>query len=548
MKKKLQVFYAFFSGIMLSAGIANEILPFGSPFIGLFSLVPLYFALRNAKSFRESGLVVSIQVMIVHICSSFWLGYFRNFAIFTLWASAFAYGLWAYFIGQWIHLTFRNYHGQKISDLQEFAGINANHLIKRIFGFCAIWTLWEFSKSVGFLGYPWGTVLMTAYKWPLITQIVDITGTWGLSFLFSLFSAIFAEGLYLLPKQFLKNRNIVLSTYAKIASFCFLLFTASLLYGIFQYTKNRVPIATMNTVIVQHNGDSWSSNGATQSILTSQELTEKAIAKANIQPDLVVWSESVLSNAFPYATDTYDVFPFESPLFPFIRKINAPFIIGGPVVSNAEEGLVHNSANYFNKDSEWLGYYGKIQLVPFAEAIPFAENKIVQTILKTLVGFSRGWTPGSEYKNFSVPLQSGQSIAISTPICFEDAFPETCNRLFSAGSQIFVNITNDSWSKTNSAEYQHFVIASFRSLELRKTMIRATNSGYSVVIDPVGKTLADLPLFVEDSILVPIPIYERVYTFYFIFGDWLPLILVWLIFAVTLFDQLKNAPFKGRKN
>ncbi|MGL4986650.1 MAG: apolipoprotein N-acyltransferase [Treponemataceae bacterium] len=548
MTKKLQVFYAFFSGIMISAGIANEILPLGSPFIGLFALVPLYYALRNARSFNESGIIVGVQAMIIHICSSFWLGYFRNFAIFTLWASAFAYGLWAYFIGQWLHLFFRNSCGLKITRMEEFAGVcGGGYVTKRIFAFCALWTIWEFSKSIGFLGYPWGTVLMTSYQWPLITQIVDITGTWGISFLFALFSAIVGEGLYLFAQQFLQNRNSLLTMYTRIATFCFLLFTVTILYGVFQYTKNRTPIDVMNTVIVQHNGDSWSSEGDTQSILVSQNLTQKALSQTTMQPDLVVWSETVLSAAFPYALESYDVLPLENPLFPFIKKINVPFIIGGPVVSNPEKRHIHNAANYFDKNGDWLDYYAKIQLVPFAEGIPFADNKIVQTLLKTLVGFSRGWTPGTEYKNFSVPLHSGKNVAISTPICFEDAFPETCKRLFAAGSQVFVNITNDSWSKTNSAEYQHFVIASFRSIELRKTMIRATNSGYSVVIDPVGKILADIPLFVQESIFVPVPIYERIYTFYYIFGDWVPFFSILLLSILAIFDHLKNCNCLRRK-
>ena len=54
--------------------------------------------------------------------------------------------------------------------------------------FACLWTIHEWYKSVGFLAYPWGTVLMSAYRWKTLTQIVSIVGTFGISFLFSLFT------------------------------------------------------------------------------------------------------------------------------------------------------------------------------------------------------------------------------------------------------------------------------------------------------------------------------------------------------------------------
>ncbi|TYT76798.1 hypothetical protein [Treponema phagedenis] len=41
--------------------------------------------------------------------------------------------------------------------------------------------------------------------------------------------------------------------------------------------------------------------------------------------------------------------------------------------------------------------------------------------------------------------------------------------------------------KTASAEYQHYAVAMYRTIELRTSMIRSTNSGYTVAINPYGK-------------------------------------------------------------
>lgn len=117
-----------------------------------------------------------------------------------------------------------------------------------------------------------------------------------------------------------------------------------------------------------------------------------------------------------------------------------------------------------------------------------------------------------------------------------------CRALFRAGSEVFVNITNDSWSMTNSAEYQHFAIASFRAIEFRTTLIRSTNSGYSVVINPKGQVIADMPLFEEASLYTSVPIYKRQVTVYCIFGNWLPVLCLILV-SVSVIATEK----KGRK-
>jgi apolipoprotein N-acyltransferase len=146
-------------------------------------------------------------------------------------------------------------------------------------------------------------------------------------------------------------------------------------------------------------------------------------------------------------------------------------------------------------------------------------------VLQKILGFSDAWTPGNRLVIFKIPLtDSGiseeKTIRFSTPICFEDAFGDVCRELFWAGSEVFINLTNDSWSLTKSAEYQHYAIATYRSIELRSTLVRSTNSGYSVVIDPRGMVLKDLPLFETASLFTEIPVYERVITPYAAFGEW----------------------------
>ncbi|AEE16629.1 apolipoprotein N-acyltransferase [Treponema brennaborense] len=542
MRRILQVFYVIFSAIISALAIQNEILPFGSPFLGLFALVPLYLTLASAQSYAEAALLTGFQTGLVHVFSSFWLGNFKDFALFTLGASALATAVIGAVFGCYLYLPFaqsgrkkRNGYEAPTQPLPQRTAA----LTRRVLLFAAVWTVYEWAKSTGFLAYPWGTLVMTAYRWPLITQIAAITGTWGISFLFSLFAAVVAEGLVLLPlvPYFRRGGGGEEAAYARCGALCIVLFAVTVLYGAVAYTAERVPVKTMRTVMVQQNADSWETGGDAQAVVVSSELTEAAIseglARTGTRPDLVVWSESVLSYAFPEAESYYRSRPAEMPLVPFIRQTGVPFVIGGPVTADYEKRQYHNSALYFDKDGNYRGYYAKMQLVPFAEVIPGAQYEWVHVLLDKIIGFSSGWTPGTELTLFTVPLPDSQTVKISLPICFEDAFPPVCRALYEAGSEVFVNITNDSWSKTDSAEYQHFVIASYRAIEYRTTLLRSTNSGYSVVVDPAGRILADMPLFETASIYTEVPVYERTQTPYALLGDWVPALCA-LAYAVNL--------------
>ena len=84
----LQVFYSVFSGLLLTLGIPNELFLLGNPFYAFISIIPYYIAIKNAKSYKQAFLLGFVQTLTTHLASSFWLAYFKDFAIFTLGASA----------------------------------------------------------------------------------------------------------------------------------------------------------------------------------------------------------------------------------------------------------------------------------------------------------------------------------------------------------------------------------------------------------------------------------------------------------------------------
>ncbi|HHU36544.1 MAG TPA: apolipoprotein N-acyltransferase [Treponema sp.] len=499
-------FLLLLSALMLSLGIPNEFFKLGSSIFGIFSLVPLYLAIRDTSSYRRAGVLTGAMFFLVHLMSSFWLANFKDFALFTLGGSAMFYFFLGIPIGWALRYSFRFPPSW------------------RPFLFAAIWTLWEWVKSIGFLAYPWGTLVMTSRELIPLIQIADLCGNWGIGFLICLFSAVCAELLAA------KNRRSVVPA----ALFTLALILLSTTYGLIRLANPPEMETSLDTILVQNNADPWENGAIRKNLLSSQKLTRKMIPKPNNPPDLVVWSESILNLPYLNNRDYYERIPREDPFVSFLGDINAPLLAGSPVIVDEYSNLYSNSVILIDSDGTQLDWYGKIQLVCFAEYMPFTEYKWVRSFFDSIVGFSSSWVPGSEYKSLSLENKEGKTIRFAAPICFEDAFSSLTARLHNTGSNLLLNLTNDSWSKTESAEYQHFVIASFRAIELRTTLVRSTNAGYSVVVDPFGRVLYDMPLFVADSIRVPVPIYPHTKTVYARFGDWFPAFLAMLIIGLFI--------------
>ena len=79
------------------------------------------------------------------------------------------------------------------------------------------------------------------------------------------------------------------------------------------------------------------------------------------------------------------------------------------------------------------------------------------------------------------------------------------------------------------APYQHHLIAAFRAIENRRYLIRCTNSGYSAVVDPIGRTIASIPEFTAGTLTSKVRLIDEktVYTAYLGETPW------WLLFVVA---------------
>lgn len=566
----LQVFYSVFSALILSIAIPNELYIFGCPVFAFVAMVPFYINVRYlCKNYRQAFWCSFIQVLITHLLSSFWLAFFKDFAIFTLGASAIATAFIGGFMGLFFYLPFSRKSRQPLIDFS-ISKPFYEHTSFRILYFSFLYTLYEWVKSSGFLGYPWGTISSAMFNFPVFRQLSAITGTYGITFLTIMFNAILAEGFILFYESIkCSDKKLLFFEYSNIVKVFSFLFILSMLYGYYNYNLQRKPVKKLTTVMVQQNSDPWKQKSDTENILKSQNLTQdsiKELKKSNLKPQLVVWSEGCLTKYFPDSYNYYKRNPEESPLVSFIKNMETPLIAGGSYIkriknqeTGEEERRFFNSAIVFDKEGNYRGMYGKLHLVPFAESIPGINNPKIKNIMIKLVGISAGWSKGEQLSYFDIPCSSvdddfipaiantdisvpykvskeikDPTVRICTPICFDDSFTDVIRPLFANGAELFVNITDDSWSLKKSSEIQHFVIGSYRAIEYRTTLIRSANAGYSVVIDPAGKILVDQPLFQDSSVAYEVPVYRRTITTYARFGNWLPYLSIIILFFVSV--------------
>ena len=547
MKSLKGVFCILLSSILLPLSLPNEIFVYGNPYIGIIALIPLYIGLILIENHGFAALIFGFYGAITHCLSSYWLWYFKDFALWTLGSTTLVYFIFYFVVGGWLSW------GMKKSGLF------------RPLVFVLGWTIYEYFKSNGFLGYPWG---LLAYAWNTVTafnQIADIAGIPVITFILALINASIGETLHELTfgkfrfllktdlSGFQPARKSLLSKISnckyyitsigwRYAVFAMIAVAAGFSYG---FIRLSIPVRTekhFNAVLVQQNSDSWSTSE--QFVLrTCIQLSEKAMNSVKKKADIVIWNESNLD--FPYSDmrKRYLNIPVEESLITFIKKSNTYFLFGGPVVEdyNPENFKAYNSAIFVAPDSKQIDVYNKMQLVPFAEVIPLMEYDWFRKFMTNVVGLGGGWEMGKEIKVFHLPVSDGSSVKIGVPICFEDAFALVCRKFYGKGADILVNITNDSWSKTVSAEVQHFVAARYRAIEHHKTLVRSTNSGVTTVIDAYGRSIFTLPLFKSESIFFEIPVYKpEKSTIYAWFGDWFAILCIIVSVIIIFFLFLEE--------
>jgi apolipoprotein N-acyltransferase len=469
-------------------------------------LVPLFTAIRGqtpGRAFRLGWLTG----FAFYIATTYWVGY--TIIHFTSVSWPVAAGIVVLMAS-----ALACYHGAFAAGVRFFerGGRDATWLAP------ALWVTLEWLRGWFFIGFPWGALGYSQYRFHDLVQIVEVTGVYGVSAVLVLFNVVVASVLRergasvrrRLPA--LMTVTVLLVVLPALGRWRTANLAAAPITG-----QIRIGLAQGNVAQDQK----WEASFQNETMSRYRDLTDSAVHDG---AQMVVWPET----AAPFFFQEPGV--LRDDVLELARSTKTPLVIGAPAFRQTESGRIEqrNRAYLLSPSGEEAGHYDKIELVPFGEYVPYAR---VLFFVDRLVTSIATLGAGDLATVFRVP--QGR---FGVLICYEGVFPALTRRFVDDGAQFLVNITNDAWYGHTSAPYQHLVQASFRAIENRVPLVRAANTGISAVIDPDGRIRWEGPLF-ETLWHVDDVRWSGVRTFYTRFGD----VFVWLCVVVTALGVLGAA-------
>ena len=145
----------------------------------------------------------------------------------------------------------------------------------------------------------------------------------------------------------------------------------------------------------------------------------------------------------------------------------------------------YNSILAIDAAGEMVMRYDKSHLVPIGEYLPFPEFFALFGIRQFVPGTS-GWAAG-DGRRLMTPPGTPPFLAL---VCYEAVFPGDIGDPTRA--EFILNVTNDAWYDGSIGPAQHAHHARLRAVETGLPMLRAANTGTTMMIDPLGRVTARL--------------------------------------------------------
>jgi len=363
-----------------------------------------------------------------------------------------------------------------------------------------LWVGLEYARAHTFFSFPWTLLGYSQHGLLPFVQVAAFTAVYGVSFLVCAASALLAF-LALEPRAARRR--------AAIAGLG-LLVGGSGAWGLWQMGRPVAETGRLRVGLVQggvRQEDKWLPENAWSNVGRHLALTEKA---AGSGARLVVWPES----AVPFLFDEDEA--LATLLRETVRRRGIYLYFGNDDRERRADGpsRIYVGTKLLDPAGEVVARYHKIRLVPFGEYVPLQPLfTLGGRFAAKLVQEVSDFTPGEEATTGVV-----DGHRVGGFICYEAIFPSLVRRFAAGGAELLVNVTNDAWYGTTSAPHQHLAMAAFRAVENRRYLVRAANTGITVVVDPRGRVLERTRLFDTTVLVREVPLVAET-TFYARHGD-----------------------------
>jgi apolipoprotein N-acyltransferase len=380
-----------------------------------------------------------------------------------------------------------------------------------------VWVTFEFARAhLPEISFPWNLLGYPASANLGLLQIAAFTGIYGLSFLAAGFNALLAWAV--------ASKRMELRQRVEIAGIATMILLVATLVGPRLVPQARgqhfARAVQLNFPEVPEYPSDWFAKNMRQ----LGEASKMSLAPSEEKPDLLIWPEAPA----PFSFEDSQFAKLASGL---AIRFGHPFLAGviewkTPVdrSDKVPPGRLapYNSAILIDAQGQRVFVYDKIHLVPFGEYEPFPLiHRVVANISDEVGGFHKG----NQYAVGRLP--DGHTFGVF--ICYEAIYPGEVRRFAANGAELLLNISNDGWFGHSAAAEQHLHMVRVRAVENRRWIVRCTNSGYTVSVDPYGRIIEPLPPDVRAETDLPYD-FRTDETIYTRFGNW----FAWMCVIVSV--------------
>jgi len=365
----------------------------------------------------------------------------------------------------------------------------------------------EWIRSFGPLGFPWSNLALTQSKYIYLIQIMEITGTYGISFIIVSINVIIYHSI--------KRDSFVKTGILPVIIF----YLGISLVGRARVASLKSNEKKINVVVVQPNIDPNKKWHEKNRIIAFMDSLHQEAIKMN--PDIVVFPETALPSYLARDHKTRRM------LQKTVDKSNTPLLTG-----TIDVALENEKKNYYNS-AMWLTPNNDFQIYSKIHLVPFAEYDLLPSIFHPLtwlnININRGsFRAGKDYKVFN-----WKGISFSDIICYESSMPKIVREFVRRGSELLIIQANDGWLGNSYGPYQHFELARLRAIENRIPILRSANTGISGIINSDGKIQTKVglnkQLIFQDNINI-----SKSGSIYSSYGDIFALICFLITFSISL--------------
>lgn len=514
--------------------------PFGQFYLAWVCLVPWLFALSGLRSYRSAFLVGWAGGVAFFAATIWWLGAatipgtFALFIYFGLYWAGTAVVVWS-LVG--------------VGGAGSGSGsARVNSPLRCVLLVPMVWVGAEWLRSWAIRGFPWVMLGHSQTSLPVMCQVADMTGPFGISFWVVAVNAL----IFLAIRCRGALRPLVPAGGAVLA-----VLAGTLTYGLYRLTEDAT-YPGPRTMVVQT--DCTYRHGGVPSFtpdeFAARHLSATREGLGREAAELVVWCEG----ATPPLNDEARRELARTTMGPLIeaterqisglsRTHQTSIVVGSYSMLHWSTqqrthaaGETRNSVYLYDSGGRQSAQrYDKVQLVPFAETMPFFEESIpwLHRSLLRLSACSDGprMVPGDPelMTVFTIPASVAVATRIHaddgspgvfrfvTPICLENIDSHLIARMFrrtdgtGKRADFIVNLSNDGWF-SDGQRPQHLQAAMLRCVENRVPMARSANTGISAFIDSCGRVTSRLPVHTVGTSTTRLMLDKRV-TLYTRWGD-----------------------------